>query len=51
MTKDLRPPRRALRTGGVSPDQYLIPGSVELLEGLKARGLKMYLASGTDEPT
>jgi phosphoglycolate phosphatase-like HAD superfamily hydrolase len=26
-----------------------VPGALDLLDGLKARGLKMYLASGTDE--
>jgi phosphoglycolate phosphatase len=39
----------ALRNGQADPRQYLVPGSLELLDGLKARGLKMYLASGTDE--
>lgn len=39
----------ALRNGQADPQQYLVPGSLELLDGLKARGLKMYLASGTDE--
>jgi phosphoglycolate phosphatase len=39
----------ALRHGQADPQQYLVPGSLELLNGLKARGLKMYLASGTDE--
>ena len=38
-----------LRKGEASPEKYLVPGSIELLEALKARGLKMYLASGTDE--
>lgn len=38
-----------LREGKVSPERYLVPGSRALLENLKARGLKMYLASGTDE--
>ena len=38
-----------LRAGRVSPEQYLVPGARALLERLKARGLKMYLASGTDE--
>lgn len=33
---------------GASPDQYLVPGTRALLESLKRRGLKMYLASGTD---
>lgn len=39
----------ALRTGACPPDQYLVPGARPLLESLKARGLSLYLASGTDE--
>ena len=39
----------ALEKGHASPEEYLVPGSRKLLERLKARGLKMYLASGTDE--
>lgn len=38
-----------LREGRAEPDDYLVPGSRRLLEALKKRGLKMYLASGTDE--
>ena len=38
-----------LRAGRVSPEKYLVPGSRALLEALKERGMKMYLASGTDE--
>lgn len=38
----------ALRTGKASPEEYLIPGSRTLLESLKERGLKLFLASGTD---
>jgi phosphoglycolate phosphatase len=39
----------ALRKGDADPERYLVPGSRALLEQLKERGLKMYLASGTDE--
>jgi phosphoglycolate phosphatase-like HAD superfamily hydrolase len=39
----------ALRQGRADPEEYLVPGSRALLEELKDRGLKMYLASGTDE--
>lgn len=39
----------ALRTGQCAPDEYLVPGTRALLEALRARGLKLYLASGTDE--
>lgn len=37
-----------LRNGKIDPEQYLVPGTRPLLDSLKARGLKMYLASGTD---
>ena len=39
----------ALRKGHADPEEYLVPGSRALLEELKDRWLKMYLASGTDE--
>ncbi|MDX1979474.1 MAG: HAD family hydrolase [Bryobacteraceae bacterium] len=39
----------SLRSGQASPEQYLVPGARALLESLKERGLKMYLASGTDD--
>ncbi|MGE5570790.1 MAG: HAD family hydrolase [Rhodospirillales bacterium] len=38
-----------LRNGDAPPEKYLVPGARPLLEALKARGLKMYLASGTDQ--
>jgi phosphoglycolate phosphatase len=37
-----------LESGKVSPEKHLVPGSIALLEALKERGLKLYLASGTD---
>lgn len=37
-----------LRSGAAKPDQYLVPGSRDLLESLRDRGLTLYLASGTD---
>jgi phosphoglycolate phosphatase len=39
----------ALESGAAQPEDYLVPGSRQLLESLRARGLKLYLASGTDE--
>jgi phosphoglycolate phosphatase-like HAD superfamily hydrolase len=39
----------ALRTGRQRPDDWLVFGARSLLESLRARGLPMYLASGTDE--
>jgi phosphoglycolate phosphatase-like HAD superfamily hydrolase len=38
-----------LRKGQVSPEKYLVPGARELVESLRARGLRLYLASGTDQ--
>ncbi len=38
-----------LRDGRCAPDQYLVPGTRALLEDLRARGLRLYLASGTDD--
>ena len=38
-----------LKQGHASPEKYLVPGSRALLENLTARGMKLYLASGTDE--
>ncbi len=38
-----------LRSGNCSPDKYAVPGARALLEELRARGLRLYLASGTDE--
>jgi len=39
----------SLRAGQANPEDYLVPGSRALLEQLRDRGMKMYLASGTDE--
>ena len=39
-----------LRSGRIRPDDLLVHGSRQLLELLSARGLTLYLASGTDEP-
>jgi phosphoglycolate phosphatase len=38
-----------LQKGNISPETYLVPGSRALLEGLRDRGFKLYLASGTDD--
>jgi phosphoglycolate phosphatase-like HAD superfamily hydrolase len=37
-----------LRSGTIPPDTLLVPGSRQLLETLRKRGLQIYLASGTD---
>lgn len=41
--------REDLRSGRVLPEEMVVPGSIDLLRSLKAKGLKLYLASGTDE--
>ncbi len=38
----------ALRTGQATPDEWTVPGSRALLDGLLRRGATLYLASGTD---
>lgn len=35
--------------GSIRPEEMVVPGSFELLSGLKERGVTIYLASGTDE--
>jgi phosphoglycolate phosphatase len=42
--------REALRTGQKKPDDFLVAGARPFLEMLCARGLRLCLASGTDEP-
>jgi len=39
-----------LESGDLSPNQFLVPGAREFLDGLRRRGARLYLASGTDEP-
>ncbi len=38
----------ALQMGRARPDEWTVPGSHALLEGLRRRGMTLYLASGTD---
>lgn len=38
----------ALESGADTPEQWTVPGSHALLDGLKRRGARLYLASGTD---
>lgn len=40
--------RDALRSGRAKPEDFLVPGSLEFLAAIRAKGLPMYLASGTD---
>jgi phosphoglycolate phosphatase len=45
----IRSRTEGLRNGTIRPDELLLHGSRALLESLQRRGLKLYLASGTDE--
>ncbi len=38
-----------LGEGRIPPEEMLVPGSRAILEAFRARGLRMYVASGTDE--
>ena len=38
----------ALRTSRAEPEDWLVPGAIGLLNNLQSRGVKMFLASGTD---
>jgi phosphoglycolate phosphatase len=39
-----------LEAGRIDPDELMVPGSRAFLQALRARGVQLYLASGTDEP-
>jgi len=39
-----------IQTGRVSTDDMMVPGARAMLEALRARGVRCYLISGTDEP-
>ena len=46
----IRGRREALRSGTAKPEDWVVPGSHALLTSLKDRGLRLFLASGTDLP-
>lgn len=39
-----------LKSGKYRPEDLMVPGAYAILEGLRARGVTCYLASGTDQP-
>mgnify|MGYP001123462208 CR=1 FL=1 len=45
----IRGRREALASGKASPEDMMVPGSRDILHGLLDRGVRIYLASGTDE--
>ncbi|MDD6262744.1 MAG: SIS domain-containing protein [Clostridiales bacterium] len=42
--------REGLADGTIAPEELLVRGSVPLLEGLLNAGIRLYCASGTDQP-
>ena len=46
----IRNRREDLRSGKCAPEAMLVPHSFDILKNLRARGVQMYIASGTDEP-
>lgn len=40
----------ALKAGQVTADELMVPGARAMLDALRARNVRCYLASGTDEP-
>ncbi len=42
--------KEALFSGRANPEEYLMSGAVDFLKEMKKRGVKMYVASGTDHP-
>ena len=40
----------ALNSGKAEPDAYLMAGSIAFLRALKEKGVRLYVASGTDDP-
>lgn len=49
LMENIRSRHAALKNGTDKPEQHLVPGIVEFLQLLKDGGVKIYLASGTDE--
>jgi len=45
----IRSRREDLRTGRIPALDMLVPGSLQMLDALRAQGVRLYLASGTDE--
>lgn len=41
---------QAVKSGQIPPEQMMVPGVVDMLRALCDRGVRCYLASGTDEP-
>jgi phosphoserine phosphatase len=49
LTERIKDRIEALEQERTTPEEMMVPGARRLIEALKERGLKLYLASGTDE--
>lgn len=47
---DIDRKKRLLAEGKAAPEEYLMAGAVDFLRALKAKGVHIYVASGTDHP-
>lgn len=47
---DIDRKKRLLAEGAAAPDKYLMAGAVEFIRALKFKGVRIYVASGTDHP-
>jgi len=49
LEEHIRERKAGLANGAISPEECLVPGCRKLVEALRERGIRCYLASGTDE--
>ena len=50
LMKDIKRKLAAIESGELRADDFLMAGAVEFLNALKEKGIKIYVASGTDHP-
>jgi len=41
---------RGLQNGSLQPEDYVVPGALEMVQALHERGVSLFIASGTDQP-
>ena len=50
LMEHIRSRRDGLSKGTIRPDEMLVPGSLQMLDAVRRRGIVLYCASGTDQP-
>jgi phosphoglycolate phosphatase-like HAD superfamily hydrolase len=50
LDKRIGPRIEALKAGRVTPEEMMVPGSQQILDAMRARGVRCYLVSGTYKP-